>query len=344
MKRVAVVILNWNGQDHLTTFLPDVLKYSAEEADIWVIDNASTDNSLAILKSDFPEVKLVELSNNYGFAGGYNKGLEHINAEVFVLLNSDVQVCENWINPVLSFMDSQQLTACQPKILNYNQKEWFEYAGASGGFIDRDGFIFCAGRIFDSFEQDLGQYDENKEVFWASGACLFIRSANYLEVGGFDEDFFAHMEEIDLCWRLKNRGHKIGACGKSKVYHVGGGTLHKYNPFKTYLNFRNNLFLLTKNYHHRPFAILLVRRLILDGLAAIRFISEGNWDYFKAVFRAHISYYKSFGSMRKKRKIEAQETESPNLTGWYKRSIVIDYYLKKKKHFCDLPKDAFLRP
>jgi GT2 family glycosyltransferase len=341
VKQVAVVILNWNGENHLRNFLPEVIQHSAPHADVWVIDNASTDDSVALLKKEFPEVHLVQLKENFGFAGGYNKGLAQIKSDLFVLLNTDVQVTPNWIPPVLEFMELQDLAACQPKILNYNNKEWFEYAGASGGFIDRDGFIFCAGRIFDSFEQDHGQYNKDKEVFWASGACLFIRSELYFKVGGFDQDFFAHMEEIDLCWRLKNRGYRIGASGKSHVYHVGGGTLHKYNPFKTYLNFRNNLFLLTKNYHHRPFVPLLFRRLFLDGLAAFRFIIEGNWNYFKAVLKAHVSFYFSFRKTLKKRKIEHRALQSPNLTGWYTKSVIFDYYLNKKHSFQELDSDDF---
>jgi GT2 family glycosyltransferase len=275
VKRVAVVILNWNGEKFLKQFLPGVVQHSQDMADVVVIDNASKDSSVTFLRNQFPDVRVIELSKNYGFAGGYNHGLKDISHEYFVLLNSDVEVTEGWIKPVIDFMESQPgMVACQPKMLDFHRKEWFEYAGAAGGFIDKDAYAFCAGRIFYEFEKDDQQYSQNEEVFWASGAALFIRRDAWNEVGGLDQDFFAHMEEIDLCWRLKNRGYKIGACRQSIVYHYGGGTLDRLSPFKTYLNFRNNLYMIVKNYRAGNLTWHLLRRMSLDGIAAIRFITS----------------------------------------------------------------------
>ncbi|WP_306644144.1 glycosyltransferase family 2 protein [Sanyastnella coralliicola] len=341
VQKIAVAILNWNGRHYLEKFLPSVVQHSRDHAEVWIIDNGSTDDSLELLRTQFPEVKIHENKKNYGFAQGYNEGLKHIQADIYVLLNSDVEVTANWIPPVVEYMESSDLTACQPKILDYNKKEWFEHAGATGGFIDKYGFVFCAGRIFDGFEKDEGQYDENKEVFWASGASLFIRAEKYHLVGGLDEDFFAHMEEIDLCWRLKNRGYKIGACGKSVVYHVGGGTLDKLNPFKTFLNFRNNLFILVKNYHYGSLFMLIMKRLVLDGIAGMRFLTEGKLSYTLAVLKAHGSFYAHLGGMRKKRKDIRSRITEPNRVGWYESSIIVDYYFKKKAHFTELDRTDF---
>ena len=242
-KQITVVaILNWNGLKHLQKYLPSVVEHSASVAEIVVIDNGSTDNSIMWCGENFPEVQVIALPNNLGFAGGYNAGLKQIEADNYVLLNSDVRVTDNWIPPVLAMMDEEGYSACQPIIRNDSDPELLEYAGAAGGYIDRDGFTFCAGRIFEVFETDSGQYAANREVFWASGAALFIRAKAFQSVDGLDDDFFAHMEEIDLCWRLKNRGHRIGVCGASMIFHLGGGTLQKISPFKSYLNFRNNLF------------------------------------------------------------------------------------------------------
>ena len=341
MTRVAVVILNWNGVDFLQKFLPQVVEYSCADAEVWVIDNGSTDHSISTLKEDFPEVKLVINDSNYGFAKGYNVGLKKIEAKYYVLLNSDVEVTPNWIPPVLEYMETQNIAACQPKIRDYYNKTQFEHAGAAGGFLDRDGFPFCAGRIMDSFEEDLGQYDTNREVFWASGAALFVEAKLYNEIEGLDEDFFAHMEEIDLCWRIKNQGHRVGRCGSSIVYHVGGGTLNKINPFKTYLNFRNNLYLLTKNYYHGFFFGKIFKRMILDGVAGIKFITEGKFNYCWAVIKAHFSFYANFGLMYKKRKVLKQKSPRPNMHGWYNKSILLDYFFRKKKKFSDLDESNF---
>ena len=299
--RVAVVILNWNGRHHLETYLPSVVEHSREHAEVVVVDNGSTDDSTTWLKEHHPSVRVVELDENKGFAGGYNDGLERVTADVFVLLNSDVRVSPNWIPPVLEMMHNEGYVACQPLIRNDTDPELFEYAGAAGGFIDRDGFTFCAGRIFEVFETDAGQYNANREVFWASGAALFIQAEAWREVGGLDEDFFAHMEEIDLCWRLKNRGYRIGACGQSVVFHLGGGTLQKISPFKSYLNFRNNLYMLVKNHHQRALYPMLFRRMVLDGVAALKFLVEGSTPLFAAVWKAHRDFKANFRTMKNRR-------------------------------------------
>ena len=344
MKRVAVVILNWNGEKFLRQFLPGVVQFSESMADVVVIDNASTDQSLSILRNEFPSVTIIELDKNYGFAGGYNQGLRHVSHEFFVLLNSDVEVTPDWISPVLRYMDdTPRMAACQPKILDFHRKEWFEYAGAAGGYIDKDAYAFCAGRVFFEFEKDLGQYNRNEEVFWASGAAMFIRRDAWIEVGGLDEDFFAHMEEIDLCWRLKNRGYKVGACRESKVYHYGGGTLDRQSPFKTYLNFRNNLYMLVKNYHTSNLRLKLIRRMLLDGVAGLRFLTEGKWSHFTAVLKAHGSFYGSMRALQRKRRKEELSIVEPNLTGVYNQSILKYFFLLKKRRFTDLNPDDFNR-
>lgn len=341
MTRVAVAILNWNGLDFLKQFLPTVVEYSSMDADVWVIDNGSTDASIDYLREFHPTVKIVDNKKNYGFAEGYNKGLSQIEAEYYVLLNSDVEVTKNWIPPVISYMEKDDISACQPKIRDFHNKPYFEHAGAAGGFLDRDSYPFCAGRIMDTFEEDLGQYDDNQEVFWASGAALFVNADLYLELDGLDEDFFAHMEEIDLCWRIKNQGYKVGRCGESIVYHVGGGTLKKINPFKTYLNFRNNLFLITKNYYHGSFVVKIFKRLLLDGVAGVKFLTEGRVDYVWAVIKAHFSFYGNFFLMYKKRKSLKKKAVNPNLKGWYCKSILLAYFFRGKKIFGHLSKDNF---
>lgn len=344
MKPVAVVILNWNGEKFLKQFLPSVIEHSSDLADIYVIDNHSEDHSVAFLEQNYPQVKIVQLDFNYGFAGGYNRGLVGIPNEYYVLLNSDVEVTANWIRPVLDYMQSQEgMVACQPKILDYHRKEWFEYAGAAGGFIDKDAFAFCAGRIFYRFEKDLGQYTENEEVFWASGAAMFIRRSAWEEVHGLDTDFFAHMEEIDLCWRLKNRGYKIGSCRQAAVYHYGGGTLDRQSPFKTYLNFRNNLYMIVKNYRSSALFPRVLRRLCLDGIAGVRFIREGKFKHCYAVIKAHFGFYKHLPQLLKKRKAAEPFCHSPNLAGMYQGSIIKHFFVYKRKHLADLKKELFLK-
>lgn len=344
MKNVAVAILNWNGEKFLRQFLPGVVQHSINDADVYVIDNASNDSSISILENEFKDVKVIRLDKNYGFAGGYNRGLAQIPNPVLVLLNSDLEVTHGWIKPVLNYMSSVPgMVACQPKILDFHRKEWFEYAGAAGGYIDKDAYAFCAGRIFYEFEKDENQFQNNEEVFWASGASLFITKKAWDEVGGLDEDFFAHMEEIDLCWRLKNRGYRIGACRESTVYHYGGGTLDRQSPFKTYLNFRNNLYMIVKNYRTTNLWIRLLRRMILDGVAGIRFISEGKFKHFYSVLKAHYSFYRHLSLMCRKRREEEQFCQNRNDVGLYSGSILKHFFVYKKRKWHDLDSDLFIK-
>ncbi|RST28260.1 glycosyltransferase family 2 protein [Chryseobacterium lacus] len=291
MNRLAIAILNWNGKKWLEKFLPSVVQHSPE-ADIYIIDNASEDDSVTFVENNFPSVRVIQNSKNEGFAAGYNSGLKNIDAEIYCLLNSDVEVTQNWIPPMIALFDSDQsIAAAQPKILSYHNRNFFEYAGAGGGFIDNLGFPYCRGRIFNSIEEDKGQYDDETEIFWASGCSLFIRSKDFQEQGGFDERFFAHQEEIDLCWRLKNSGKKIMYTGKSAVYHVGGGTLSNQNPEKTFLNFRNNLSMMLKNLPFPNLLWLLFFRLSLDGIAGIQFAFRHGFSHLWAVVRSHVGFY-----------------------------------------------------
>ncbi|WP_449397945.1 glycosyltransferase family 2 protein [Chryseobacterium wanjuense] len=290
-KKLAVAILNWNGKSWLEKFLPGVVQFS-QDADIYVIDNLSTDDSIAFLQNNFPSVKIIKNDKNYGFAGGYNEGLKQIDHEFYCLLNSDVEVTENWITPVLSLFEKDtSISAIQPKILSFNNKNYFEFAGAAGGLIDNLGYPYCRGRIFDDLEEDKGQYNDEAEIFWASGCCFFIRSKDFWQQKGFDERFFAHQEEIDLCWRLINSGKKIFYTGKSKVYHVGGGTLNKQSAQKTYLNIRNNLSMLLKNLSFPKLIGLIFFRLCLDGVAGIYFGLKQGFPHLWAVARAHFAFY-----------------------------------------------------
>lgn len=335
MNQIAVVILNYNGQKHLADFLPSVIQYSSD-ATIYVADNASTDSSLELLKSEFPSVKIIELKENHGFAQGYNEALEFVDAEYYVLLNSDVEVTPNWIEPVIELMNNDRtIAACQPKIKAFHQKSHFEYAGAAGGFIDHLGYPFCRGRIFQEIEQDLKQYDDNHEVFWATGACMFIRAAIFHQVGGFDGDFFAHMEEIDLCWRIHHAGYKVYACGSSEVYHVGGGTLHKSNPYKTFLNFRNGLAMLYKNHPDKGFSLAIFTRLILDGVAGIKFLLFDSWEDCWAVARAHFDFYAHFLGWYKKRK---QIQRKDVISTVYRRNIVWQHFIDDVQTYNELQK------
>ena len=288
---LAIAILNWNGKNWLEKFLPNVISHS-EHTEIYVIDNASTDDSVSFLNLNFPQVKIIQNTVNHGFAGGYNEGLKKINAEIYCLLNSDVEVTENWLDPVLDlFKRDLNIAAVQPKILDYNRKNFFEFAGAAGGFIDNLGYPYCRGRVFENIEEDKGQYDDETEIFWASGCCLFIRSEDFWKQDGFDARFFAHQEEIDLSWRLKNDGKKIFYTGKSTVYHVGGGTLNKQSAQKTFLNMRNNLSMLVKNLPLSEVFWIILSRLILDGAAALYFAFKNGFSHFWAVLRAHFSFY-----------------------------------------------------
>lgn len=325
MSKVAVVILNYNGSSYLQQFLPSVIQHS-QEAEVIVADNASTDNSLQVLSTEFPDVRCIALPRNYGFAGGYNACLKQIEADYYLLLNSDVEVTENWLQPLINFLDSNsEFGAIQPKIKSFHQKEKFEYAGACGGFIDFLGYPYCRGRIFDHLESDVGQYDDVREIFWASGACMLVRSDLFHSVDGFDEDFFAHMEEIDLCWRLHSAEYKVACVPESIVYHVGGGTLSKLSPFKTYLNFRNGLFLLIKNLPFGKLSLKLPTRIFLDWVAALKFLLEGNPGHSLAVFRAHFSALIALRSMFGKRKKISSPPKS--------KLMIFEYYIKGKKTF-----------
>jgi len=335
--KVAVVILNWNGKSFLEKFLPIVLKFS-DDTQIIVADNQSTDDSVEYLKNNFPQVSVIVNPSNDGFAQGYNLALKQIKAEYYVLLNSDVEVTANWLIPIIQLMDSNpKIAACQPKILDYNHKTKFEYAGAVGGFMDKYGYPFCRGRIFNELEEDKGQYNDALEVFWATGACMFVRAEAFWKVGGFDGDYFAHMEEIDVCWRMKNIGYQIYVEPKSVIYHVGGGTLNKLSPKKTFLNFRNNLITLTKNASPRFLFFKIIYRMILDGVAAFKFLFEGNGSHFFAVIKAHFSFYKHLPSTLKKRDDMRLMPEFKDSTiGVYENNIVFMHFVKKVKYYSEL--------
>lgn len=337
--KIAVVILNWNGRKMLERYLSNVLTYSQEDATVVVADNASTDDSVEWLRQHHPDVPLIVLEKNWGFADGYNQALAHIEAEYYVLLNSDVEVTHHWLTPLVEFMDSHaDVAACQPKLLAVHDHDSFEYAGACGGFIDRYGYPFCRGRIFDTVEQDNGQYDTAAEVLWATGACLMVRSNDYWEVGGLDGRFFAHNEEIDLCWRLRQRGRKVYCLPDSQVYHVGGGTLPKSNPHKTYLNFRNNLTMLYKNLPDNEWHKVSRMRLVLDYVAALKMLLlEHNVGEFKAVLRARKDFHRwkhDFDDDR--RTILSGRVEKSPLACRQPYSILWQYYMKGKKNYSQL--------
>jgi GT2 family glycosyltransferase len=330
MKKIAVVILNWNGVNLLNQFLPSVIQFSPE-ATIYVADNASKDDSIDVLKRDFPTVKIILNNDNYGFAKGYNVALKFVEEPYYALVNSDVEVTENWLEPILSTFDTNnKIAIIQPKILAYNDKECFEYAGAAGGYIDKFGFPFCRGRIFETLEKDTKQYNDSVEIFWATGACFFIRKETFHKLEGFDADFFAHQEEIDLCWRAFNLGYKTIYNPETIVYHVGGATLKTDSPHKTFLNFRNSLWMLLKNLPKQKLITIIFLRLSLDGIAGIRFASQGKFKHTFAVLKAHFYFYKFFFHFFQKRKINQKES-------YYKTvSIVYQYYIKNKTFFSDL--------
>ncbi|HEY8927944.1 MAG TPA: glycosyltransferase family 2 protein [Mucilaginibacter sp.] len=340
--KVAVVILNWNGVKHLRQFLPSVLSSVYPNLDIIVGDNASTDNSVEFLKQEYPTIKILENDANYGFTGGYNKILERVEADYYILLNSDVEVAPGWIMPVIELMESDPLiAAAAPKIRAFNQKDHFEHAGAAGGFIDSYGYPFCQGRMFYEIEEDKGQYQQSKEVFWATGAALFIKKKCWDEAGGFDDRFFAHMEEIDLCWRLKNMGYKIMYCAESEVFHLGGGTLNVENPFKTYLNFRNNLLLLQNNLPSGRAFFVIFMRFWMDLLALVRFLSEGKRKDAWAVSRAHQYFVVHLFRKNPSKRKTVNKNAKPNQEGMYQGSLVWAFFVKKKMHFTDLDPDRF---
>ena len=325
--KIAVVILNWNGKKLLEQFLPSVVQNSPE-ATLYLADNASTDASISFVKEHFPSVQIIKNEYNLGYAQGYNEALKQVDADIFALVNSDVEVTQNWLQPILETFKNEPNTAIvQPKILDYKHKEYFEYAGAGGGFIDKYGFPFCRGRIFDTIEKDNGQYNDTCDIFWASGACFFIRSSVFKELNGFDGDFFAHQEEIDLCWRAINKNYTIKYNGLSTIYHVGGATLNEGNPKKTFLNFRNSLFMLTKNLPKEKLFKILFIRMLLDGIAGVRFLFQGKFAHFFAVLKAHFHYYHSINRNLKKR-AEFQVSSYFN-----RNSIVFDNYIKKRHNF-----------
>ncbi len=341
---VAVVILNFNGSYFLEKFLPGIIRHSMPHKVI-VADNASTDNSVALLKRQFPQVRVIENSANYGYAKGYNVALRQIEADYYVLLNSDVEVTAGWTEPVIALMEkNKNIAACQPKILDYARRSCFEYAGAAGGFIDAFGYPFCRGRIFNSLEDDQRQFDSSAEVFWATGACLFVRAKAFWQAGGLDDDYFAHMEEIDLCWRLKNLGYQVFAQPSSIIYHIGGGTLNKLSSRKTFLNFRNNLTTLTKNHPPRFLFLKVLYRLVLDGVAAFKFLFEGQPKHFWAVLRAHFAYYGWLPAILRKRKALKQAPGFHyNTASMYRGNIVAEYFLKGNKKFGQLNKGFFTK-
>lgn len=323
-EKLAIAILNWNGKNWLEKFLPSVLLHSSEHS-VYVIDNASTDGSFEFLGKKFPSVKVIVNDKNYGFAEGYNAGLKSIRAEMYCLLNSDVEVTANWTAPILSLLDSDEnIAAVQPKILSFDRRDYFEFAGAAGGLIDNLGYPFCRGRMFDNVEKDLGQYNDETEIFWASGCCFFIRSKDFWNQNGFDERFFAHQEEIDLCWRLINSGKKIFYTGKSTVYHVGGGTLNKQTAKKTFLNIRNNLSMMVKNLPFPKMIFIIFLRMVLDGAAAVFFGLKYGFPHFIAVIKAHFSFYTQIPESVRRR--QNHQTGNYYAAKW----IVFKQFLKKK--------------
>lgn len=324
--KIAVVILNWNGTKLLEQFLPSIIKHSSE-ATVFVADNASTDTSIQTIQTKFPSVQIIQNKDNYGFAKGYNQALQDLDFEIFALVNSDIEVTENWLLPVINtFQNNPETAIIQPKILDFKAKEYYEYAGAAGGFIDKYGYPYCRGRIFDTIEKDTSQYQDS-EIFWASGACFFIRKSVFETLNGFDADFFAHQEEIDLCWRAFNLGFRAKYCSQATVYHVGGATLQKSNPQKTFLNFRNSLLMLLKNLPKKQLFPIIFIRLCLDGLAGIQFVSQGKINHCWAIIKAHFHFYYLIPSTVKKRN-NSQRTDY-----YHQKSIVYNYFIKKKKAF-----------
>ncbi|MBP6977224.1 MAG: glycosyltransferase family 2 protein [Lentimicrobiaceae bacterium] len=334
--RVAVVILNWNGEKFLREFFQQVVNCSPPDTDIIIADNGSTDGSIGYIRKAFPKVRIIDNKRNTGFASGYNRALKLVDADYYVLLNNDILVTPGWIPPVIKLMESDpKIAACQPKLRSYTERDQFEYAGAAGGFIDRLGYPFCRGRIFQSIEEDHGQYDDPREIFWATGACMFIRAELYHRFGGFDDDFFAHMEEIDLCWRLKNLNYRIMYCPESIVYHVGGGSLPKKSSFKTYLNIRNNIIMLYKNLPDPRRKRVLFIRFFMDILASFKFLIDGGVKDFWAVFRAYAAFYSTMKRSRRKRSGLIQSRSSQIYRGY----VVFDHYIRRKKRFSELDRE-----
>lgn len=358
MIKIAVVILNWNGRTMLERFLPSVLRYSLLDSPtesgwhvpnvapmelssaVIVADNGSTDDSLAFLEEHYPQIPLIRLEKNYGFAEGYNRALATLDSyDYYVLLNSDVEPTPHWIQPVIAMMERDwRVAIAQPKLLMYNQRDTFEYAGGAGGYIDSFGYPFCRGRMFNTMEKDHGQYDDEADIFWASGAALFVKSKVWEKVGGLDSDFFAHMEEIDFCWRAKNHGYLVRYCPRSTIYHVGGGTLPKSTPFKTHLNFRNNLSMLYKNLPSSRLRRVIYLRIVLDWLAALKFLVEGHWGEFCAVRKAH----REFRALRPQLVEKRRRLHHHTVSSFYQGHILVEYYLLGRKTFTAL-RGKFIR-
>ena len=338
MVKTAVVILNWNGIDWLKKFLETTLKFSVgSDTIVYLADNGSTDGSIEWAENIRGPLGIIRLEKNHGFAGGYNLALSRITAEYFVLLNSDVEVTEGWLRPLIGYMDNNRdVAACQPKIKSYSNKDYFEYAGAAGGYIDKFGYTFCRGRIFDNVEKDEGQYDSNADIFWASGACMIVRSDAWKKCGGFDDDFFAHMEEVDLCWRFHLAGYRVTCIPESVIYHAGGGTLPYDTEKKTYLNFRNNLFLLYKNLPESRLRKIIPFRKTLDFIAAIMFLMKGRTGSFNAIFKAHKDFDKSIDSLRTKRETVKSMTLAKNGNCLLNISVVSRFYLRGQKVYSSL--------
>jgi GT2 family glycosyltransferase len=335
MHKTAIVILNWNGLGYLKMFLGTIVKYSSiPETFIYVVDNGSTDGSLEWVAENYIEVKLIKLDKNYGFAGGYNMAIKQLDAKYFVLINSDIEVTESWLEPLVSFMDNNpDVASCQPKIKSYFNKDHFEYAGAAGSFLDKYGYTFSRGRIFFNIEKDTGQYDSQIDIFWSSGACMIVRGDAWKKCGGFDAGFFAHMEEIDLCWRFNKAGYRVCYIPESVVYHIGGGSLPYESPYKTYLNFRNSLFLLYKNLPDNKLHTVLFIRKFLDGLAAIRFLLIGNPRNVISVWKAHVDYYKNINELKLKREMVKKMELIKSPSHILNKSIVFEFYVKGNKTY-----------
>ncbi len=333
--KVAIVILNWNGRKYLEQFLPSVLQTSYANYEVIVADNGSTDDSITFLETNFAGIRLIRFNQNFGFAKGYNEALKQVQADYYVLLNSDVEVQAGWLQPMVTLLESDKtIAACQPKILSYNNKKMFEYAGAAGGWLDKYGYPFAKGRVFDITEEDKGQYDQSEPIFWASGASLFIRPAVFQQMKGFDEYFFAHQEEIDLCWRIQLAGYKIYSCPLSVVYHVGGGTLPRGNSLKTYLNFRNNRIMMSKNLPFSKKLWIVPVRNFLDALSAWKGLLTGDGGYFVAILRAQLAFIKWWLFYQNKSVFPV--TKKGTLSGYFQKNMVWQHFAKKKKRFDEI--------
>ena len=333
--KIAIVILNWNGRKYLQQFLPSVVSTQYGNLELVVADNGSSDDSLEFLAANYPDVRIIQLKKNYGFAKGYNEALKMVSAPYYMLLNSDVEVEPGWLQPMLSLLEGDQtIAACQPKIRSYHHRHFFEYAGAAGGWLDKFGYPFAKGRVFDICEEDRGQYDQSEPVFWASGAALFIRSEVFHQMKGFDEYFFAHQEEIDLCWRMQLSGYRIYSCPASVVYHVGGGTLPRGNSMKTYLNFRNNLIMLSKNLPLRKKLWVMPVRNLLDAISAWKGLLSGDGGYFIAIIRAHAAFIKWWFFYKKRSVFPV--TREGNLSGHLQKNMVWQHFVKRRKFFSEI--------